>query len=143
MITLKPIDRNNFIAILKLSVSVPQQEFVASNSFSLAQSKVQPECVPLAVYDGDLPVGFVMYAMDEDDLEYWIYRVMIDKSCQSRGYGREAMRRLIALIREDTAHRIIYISFEPSNSWAMALYESMGFVPDGRIEDGEIVYRLD
>ncbi|MEG1811278.1 MAG: GNAT family N-acetyltransferase [Clostridia bacterium] len=143
MITLKPIDRNNFIAILKLSVSVPQQEFVASNSFSLAQSKVQPECVPLAVYDGDVPVGFVMYAMDEDDLEYWIYRVMIDKSCQSRGYGREAMRRLIALIREDTAHRIIYISFEPSNSWAMALYESMGFVPDGRIEDGEIVYRLD
>jgi diamine N-acetyltransferase len=53
------------------------------------------------------------------------------------------MELLLARIKADTAHHIVYISFEPENVWAKALYESMGFVPDGRIIGGEIVYRLE
>lgn len=143
MITLKEIDRTNFSSVIGLKVADGQTDFVASNVYSLAQAKAMPECIPLAVYDGDTPVGFVMYAMDADDREYWICRLMIDKSHQGKGYGRQAMQALLELIQKDSTHHLIYISFEPENHRAQALYESLGFVPDGRVCDGETVYRLE
>ena len=145
MLSLVEIDRHNYLSILDLSVSEEQRSFVASNTYSLAQAFVQPECVPLALYAENKPVGFAMYCIDESDREYWIYRLMIDQRHQGRGYGRAAMLLLIDRIRsemDEEQHRI-YISFEPENEVAKSLYESLGFVPDRRMEYGEIVYRLD
>lgn len=142
MIVLKNIDTDNFNQVLKLKVSKEQDNFVASNTYSIAQAKVQPECDPLAIYDNETLVGFIMYCMDSDDKEYWIYRLMIDQKYQGQGYGRKAMEVLIAKIQEDKEHHMIYISFEPENVVAKALYESMGFVADGRILSDEIVYCL-
>ncbi len=145
MLSLVEIDRHNYLSILDLSVSEEQRSFVASNTYSLAQAFVQPECVPLALYAENKPVGFAMYCIDESDREYWIYRLMIDQRHQGRGYGRAAMLLLIDRIRsemDEQRHRI-FISFEPENVVAKSLYESLGFVPDGRVEYGEIVYRLD
>ena len=145
MLSLVEIDRHNYLSILDLSVSEEQRSFVASNTYSLAQAFVQPECVPLALYAENKPVGFAMYCIDESDREYWIYRLMIDQRHQGRGYGRAAMLLLIDRIRsemDEQRHRI-FISFEPENEVAKSLYESLGFVPDGRVEYGEIVYRLE
>ncbi|WP_410769431.1 GNAT family N-acetyltransferase [Fontibacillus sp. BL9] len=143
MITLKEIDRHNFFDVIKLGVADEQRDFVASNLFSLAQAKAFPECVCLAVYYDDVLVGFTMYCIDEEDHEYWIYRLMIDTKHQSKGYGKAAMEKLIERIKEDKKHRIIYISFEPENVWAKHLYEKLGFKVDGRVIDGEIVYKLE
>ena len=145
MLSLVEIDRHNYLSILDLSVSEAQRPFVASNTYSLAQAYVQPECVPLALYAESRPVGFAMYCIDESDREYWIYRLMIDQRHQGRGYGRAAMLLLLDRIRSemDEEHHWIYISFEPENEIAKALYESLGFQPDGRVEYGEIVYRLE
>ena len=115
---------------------------MAANVYSLAQAGVQPECVPLGVYEGNRPVGFAMYSLDPDDRQYWIYRLMIDSRYQGKGYGREALRQLVALLRAKPDCESVYISFEPGNQRAKRLYESMGFVPDGRVLYGEIVYRL-
>lgn len=142
MIALKEIDRNNFFDVIKLSVADEQREFVATNLFSLAQAKAFPECVCLAIYHDDILVGFTMYCIDDRDHEYWIYRLMIDTKHQSKGYGKAAMEMLIEKIREDMQHRVIYISFEPENAWAKQLYEKLGFEVDGRVIDGEIVYKL-
>ena len=144
MVTLRKIDEYNFAKVIRLEVDKEQEDFVASNSFSLSQAYVMPECRPLAVYNGMTPVGFVMYALDRDDGEYWIYRLMIDKARQRKGYGREAMRLLIEHIKKEAPdRRVIYISFEPHNEGAKHLYTSLGFVPDNREVDGEIVYRLE
>ncbi len=143
MLKLINIDSENFWEIIKLKVTKQQEEFVASNTFSIAQSKVQPECIPLAIYNDETPIGFLMYCMDSIDKEYWIYRIMIDTRYQSKGYGRQAMELLINRIKEDKEHHVIFISFEPENEWAKALYESMGFTPDGRVVEGEIVYKLE
>lgn len=142
MITFKEIDRHNFFEVIKLKVADEQSEFVASNLFSLAQAKAFPECVCLAIYNDDVPTGFTMYCIDEEDHEYWIYRLMIDAKHQSKGYGKLAMEKLIETIKEDTQHRVIYISFEPENVWAKQLYEKLGFEADGRVIDGEVVYKL-
>lgn len=143
MIILKEIDRNNFFDVIKLKVAEEQSDFVASNMFSLAQAKAFPECVCLAIYHDDVLVGFTMYCIDEEDKEYWIYRLMIDSKHQSKGYGKAAMEKLIEKIKEDIQHRVIYISFEPENVWAKQLYEKLGFAEDGRVIDGEVVYKLE
>jgi diamine N-acetyltransferase len=85
MLSLVEIDRHNYLSILDLSVSEEQRSFVASNTYSLAQAFVQPECVPLALYAENKPVGFAMYCIDESDREYWIYRLMIDQRHQGHG----------------------------------------------------------
>lgn len=145
MLHLVEIDRYNYIPVLDLSVAEDQKAFVASNQYSLAQAYAQPECVPLALYAENRPVGFAMYCLDEDDHQYWIYRLMIDRRYQGKGYGREAMHLLIDRIRGlgDEDHTCVYISFEPENHIAKSLYESLGFLPDGRVLYGEVVYRLE
>ena len=45
MITLRPISKDNFWDCIDLAVHPEQQSFVTSNAISIAQSKVQPECV--------------------------------------------------------------------------------------------------
>ena len=145
MLHLVEIDRHNYLLVLDLSVSAEQKCFVATNQYSLAQAYAQPECIPLALYAENHPVGFAMYCLDEEDHQYWIYRLMIDQRHQGKGYGREAMQLLIERIRglSDEQHNCIYISFEPENKIAKSLYESLGFVPDGRVLYGEVVYRLE
>jgi len=140
MIKLHKIDRDNFHHVLELSVFDEQNDFIANNCYSLAQAKVQPECVPLAIYNDDELVGFIMYCMDYDDNEYWIYRIMIDRKHQKKGYGKLAMLQVLEILQQDKEHSKIYISFKPENEGARRLYESLAFTPDGRVIDGEIVY---
>ncbi|AGX06956.1 spermine/spermidine acetyltransferase, putative [Bacillus sp. NRRL B-14911] len=142
MIFLKEVDRHNFFDVIDLKVAEEQKSFVATNLFSLAQAKAFPECNCLAIYHEEKLVGFTMYCMDFDDKEYWIYRLMIDAKYQSKGYGKAAMEKLIELIKEDKDHQVIYLSFEPENDRAKEMYEKLGFEADGRVIDGEIVYRL-
>lgn len=125
-----------------MRVAEEQKSFVAPNVFSLAQAKAFPECICLAIYQDDVLVGFTMYCIDSDDKEYWIYRLMIDAKHQSKGYGKEAMEKLIERIKQDQEHKVIYLSFEPENNLAKGLYEKLGFEADGRIIDGEIVYKI-
>lgn len=142
MIQLKEIDRNNLDDVIHLSVSEKQKGFVASNLYSIAQAKAQPECIPMAVYNNEELVGFVMYCMDCDDNEYWIYRVMIDEKYQGKGYGTKAVKEVINIIQRDKEYHKVYISFEPENELAKRVYEKIGFKADGRFIGGEVVYCL-
>ena len=84
-----------------------QYPFVADNTESLAEaylaiSSGEAYAYPFAVYDDETLVGFVMIgyneaAIEEDPPEsskdnYSLWRLMIDKNYQRRGFGREAVR---------------------------------------------------
>ena len=71
-------------------------------------AKIQPELIPLAIYNGDVLVGFTMYCIDISD-EYWIYHLMIDRKFQRMGYGEAAVKCLISIIKQDKEHDKIYI----------------------------------
>ena len=143
MILLKEITRENFWDAVSLEVSPEQSEFVTSNAVSIAQSKVQPECIPLAVYDDDLMVGFVMYCVDEDDSEFWIYRMMIDKNYQSKGYGKKSMQLLLDKIKEDKSRNKIFLGVHKESVAAVNLYESFGFKFNDQVFGSEHIMRLD
>ncbi len=143
-VTLRDITRDNWRECVRMRVEPTQVQFVASNVFSLAQSRYEPECVPLAVYDDEQMVGFVMYKTEDYGLAkvWFIERVMIGEGHQKKGYGRAAMTALIGRLRSHKGYNAILISFVPDNSVAQKLYSDLGFIDTGEIEEGEMVYRL-
>ena len=86
-IELKEVTAENFSQISKLKVKENQQDFVAPNAYSVAQSKFYPTWICLAAYAGEKPVGFTMYGIDDTDKAVWIIRMMIDGNHQGKGYG--------------------------------------------------------
>jgi diamine N-acetyltransferase len=141
-ISLQAITREDWERCVRLRVAPEQEHFVASNAISLAQSKYEPEYLPLAVYDDNEMVGFVMYGQDRNDGKYWIVRVMVDHRQQGKGYGRAAMQLLLERIQAMPDCDEILISYEPENEVARRLYASFGFRETGEIIEGEAVARL-
>jgi diamine N-acetyltransferase len=143
MITLQNIDADNFWDIVSLDVSESQHEFILSNAVSIAQSKVQPECIPLAIYNDKIPVGFAMYCIDRDDGEYWIYRLMIDERYQSKGFGKAAMQLLLNEIQRDKLHNKIFLGVHTESIRAVKLYENLGFRFNNQVFGNEYIMLLD
>jgi diamine N-acetyltransferase len=142
LIIFKEITRDNFWDSIELSVAQEQSDFVTSNAVSIAQAKVQPECIPLAIYDDDLMVGFTMYCIDEDDGEYWIYRMMIGKQYQSNGYGKKALKKLLEIIKQDKSHNKIFLGVHKESTYAVKLYRSFGFDFNGQVFGSEHIMVL-
>lgn len=144
MTELKTIDKENFWDIIELA-GTPQQEkagYCAPNSVSIAQAKVQPELKPLAIYHDDTPVGFVMYCIDEDDGEWWLYRLMTDHRYQGKGHARRAMEMVLADVKKDPTRHKMYLGVDPESASAVALYKSLGFAFDGRVYGKEHIMVL-
>jgi diamine N-acetyltransferase len=143
MIALKKIDTENFWDIISLSLPKEQEELVVSNAVSIAQAYVQPECIPLAIYNDDTVVGLVMYCVDRDDGEYWIYRLMVDKAHQNKGYGRQAMDKVIETIKQDRTHHKIYLGVDINGGASVHLYEGLGFTFNGQVFGKEHIMVLE
>ncbi len=146
LVELRPIDGSNREAVLELTVR-EDQPFVASNQTSLHQAEEanaeQPGVArPFAIYTGDRLVGFCMFAFDpaaeypED--RYWLWRFMIDKSEQDKGYGQAALAEIIRYFKQNGADRL-YLSTEPENERGLHIYHKTGFRETGIISGGETV----
>ena len=142
MISLREITTNNFWDIIDLKVKDDQIDLVTSNAVSIAQSKVQPECIPLGIYKDDTPVGFLMYCIDRDDGNYWIYRLMIDKNYQGNGYAKEAMNIIINIIKADKSKHQILLGVDKDGDISIKLYERLGFVFNGQVFGKESIMQL-
>lgn len=126
-------------AVVALRVAPGQETFVASNARSLQQADQQDFCTPLGIHaDGEL-VGFAMYALDPDDGNYWVYRLMIDQRFQGRGYGAAALSAVLEQVSALPGCSTILLGVMPANEVAARLYRRLGFVETGDIVDGEIV----
>lgn len=141
-VTLRDIDRENFVRCIRLEVSEEQKDFVATNVFSIAQTTVEPTYRAQAVYDGEEMVGFVMYGWDEEEGCHCLARLMVDKNQQGKGYGRAATVAVVERLRAEPGCRQIMLGVNPSNQSAQALYASLGFVKTGEVAHGEEVMRL-
>jgi len=151
MITLRKITLDNRRDIFNLEVTEDQRAFVASNLSSVASCYVLAtnggHPFPFAIYANEQPVGFVMitYKINGYDLpaiaddSYCILRLMIDKQYQNKGYGREAMKKILDFIRTFPAGPAQYcwIPYKAENAAAKKLYESLGFRDNGEITNNE------
>lgn len=67
------------------------QPYVATNVFSIAQSKIEPKYIPMAIYKDETMVGFLMYELNYQKKELYLCRFMIDQQYQHMGYGKSAL----------------------------------------------------
>lgn len=137
---LAEVTAENCWKVASLRPADEQKHLVASNLYSIAQSKFDPDACPHAIYAGDVIVGFLMSELsDADDgpKVVLIYRFMIDKDHRGKGYGRAALVCASAEIRQIPGIDKVSISHLPDNAVARTFYASFGFVETGRIEYGE------
>ena len=144
---LRTIDSNNIEECIALSVAAEQTQYIASNKDSLKEADDNSAVArPFAIYVDNRMVGFTMFAFDEDyedpDDRYWLWRFMIDKDLQGRGYGRAALKAIIDYF-DDQGVGYIKLSTKESNISAISLYHKFGFRENGEMNDGEVVFQLD
>ncbi|HEY6394403.1 MAG TPA: GNAT family N-acetyltransferase [Candidatus Binataceae bacterium] len=150
-VTLKPIDRGNWREMLALELAPEQQSFVTQPPLTFARCYVRLfgdnfEHTPMVICGGGRVVGYVTIACNPaSERDYWIDDIMIDRKDQSRGYGRAAMREIVAYIlaRYPRCAGIRLTCFR-TNKIAAALYTSLGFLPTGGLDEehGEPDYEL-
>ena len=139
----------NYFDVLNLEVHPNQRNFIASNSISLAEAYVYDKngdfIAPLAVYDKEALVGFVMIAYDQkigiSKGNYLLFRFMIDKRFQGLGYFKSTMDAVIDFVRTEPAGKAtsLWLSYEPENNQARSCYLHYGFKETGEIIKDEIV----
>lgn len=158
MLRLEKVDGRNLWDILKLRVCQGQEEFVASNEASLAKAYVAVtsggRVSPFGIYHGDEPVGFLLIAYSTyahwDDApkiaygNYSIWRLMIDRNHQHKGYGKKALALALDFIwgKPYGEAEYCWLSYARDNVTAKRMYGDFGFVETGEAYGGEIIAAL-
>ena len=159
MFKLRKINRNNVAEILKLEVFDNQKSFVATNTNSIIEAYIaiteNNHVFTFGIYKDETPFGFLMIGFDvnSDDEgapkiakgNYNIWRLMIDRKFQGKGFGKKAMDLALEFINtfpSGTA-KYCWLSYESDNNVARELYKSVGFVETDEKDGEEIVAILE
>ena len=155
LIHLEKIDSTNVWEIVDLKVFKSQKSFVAANEISIIEAYIaitgNGYAFPFGIYDSEKPVGFLMIGYDVDD--YWtdapaiakgnynLWRLMIDKAYQKRGFGKEAVQLALDFIGSFPCGKADYcwLSYEPENEAARQLYRSFGFAETEEMDGEEVI----
>jgi diamine N-acetyltransferase len=139
-VTLREITSDTVRAVCALEVDDAQRPNVASNAISLAEAYVYyPQAWPRAIQAGDDLVGFVMVydptaVESPDESDFFLWRLMIDRRWQRRGYGRAAARLAIEYVHSRNAARIL-VAHVKSDPALGSFYASFGFAYTGREDE--------
>lgn len=150
MIRLEKVTGKNAWDLIGLQVGEDQRAFVAPNDASLIEAYLAlaggAYAFPFGIYDGETPVGFLMIGYGAEEAwtdapeiarqNYSLWRLMIDRKHQRRGYGREAIRLALDFVRTFPCGPAEYcwLSYEPENAVARELYHSFGFRENGEMD---------
>ncbi len=136
MVELRTITKENLEEVLNLNVLEHQKSFVSSTMYSLAQAYAYRETAfPFAIYADNSIVGFIMMGYYETKNQYTLWKFLIDKNHQGKGYGREALIKGIKYLEDRFGIREIYTGVALGNERAKHLYRSIGFKETGLVED--------
>ena len=140
-VTLKCITEDNFLDAFHLKLRKDQEEFVSHPIRSLAQAYVyRNQCQPFGIYQDEEMVGYVMVIYDYDVPDYDICHMMIDEARQGRGYGKEALKRVLEYIGTKPfgeSNRVV-LTCNQQNIPGLRLYRSLGFQETGNVDEDEI-----
>jgi len=147
-VTLRPLTYENLRTVIRLSdtLTESQSRCVATNLVSAAQAYVSETAWVRVIYLGDEVIGFVMLDLDEREVPeadrpaVGLWRFMIGRPWQGKGYGRQVLDQLVARFAARGV-RTMYTSCvkeEPDGPYDF--YMEYGFLDTGeKIEDEEIL----
>ena len=133
MLILKEITEENFKDVINLEVEDSQKLFVAPNVRSIAECYLyrnDGDVFPYAICFDGKPVGFLLVYTDDEENSMTIWRIMIDKNQQKKGYWKQAMILAEDLVRSYGKYEKLYTSYCLDNINAKKLYLSLGYIED-------------
>ena len=151
------VTTKNYWELGFLKTKRSQARFVGPNFYGMAYAYATVAegkfAAVFGIYDGETPVGYAMVGHNSYDYEgcpevckhsYDLWRFMIDKHYQKKGYGKDATKLLLdyMLTFPDGEEDMLTTSYEEGNVVAKKLYESFGFVSNGEISHGEVTMVL-
>ncbi len=150
-ITLKKVTRLNLRPILQLEVKPEQKTLVASNAVSISEAYFNKDAWFRAIYADYKPIGFVMisdtslkYKNNPKHIpSYFLWRFMIDKSYQGKGYGKEAMNLIINHVKNRPKAKEFLLSHSKYDGNAGKFYKKCSFEYTGKEIGDELVMRLE
>lgn len=150
MIQLEIVTNANWREGLQVRAASHQARFVAGYQpvllVILAKAAVRAEGVewwPFLIREGAHVVGVVAVAdRRSHDGSLGIFHLLIDQHHQARGYGRTALRRIVELGQQDPDCHALYLTVNPDNTAAIALYRLAHFTATGTSDDGDLQMTL-
>ena len=119
-----------------------EEQWIASNAFSLLQCCYEPDWDCRLMMDGEKAVGFVFYGYWEERDHHLLCRYMVDVKEQGKGYGTLFLPMVVDQIRNQYDCRDVYVSVSDENQRAVKLYQKAGFVPTDEMDEEERVFVL-
>ena len=130
MITLKEITKENLESIIDLDVSEHQKDQVATNSVSIAQGHYSNSAWFRGIFLDNKAIGFVMLDLLQEENLCFLWRFMIDKKYQGKGYGKIALTQVIDYVKSLKVYEEIKTSYVPVENGAEGFYKSFGFMDE-------------
>lgn len=149
-ITLRDITGDNYFQVLELKIS-PEQEaakFVAPVVRSLADAwyyRDEGITYPKAIYAKDDLVGFIMYDLDPEEQQVFIWRFLIDQRYQGKGYGRQTIEVVLKMAKEQAQMTKVVADYVDGNEPMKKILLDLGFEETGFDQDSKehiMVYQL-
>ena len=149
-VTLRDITGDNYFQVLELKIS-PEQEaakFVAPVVRSLADAWFYREegiTYPKTVYADEDLVGFIMYELDTEEQQVFIWRFLIDQRYQGKGYGRQTIEVVLEMAKEQAQITKVVADYVDGNEPMKKILLDLGFEVTGfnkEINEHIMVYQL-
>ena len=149
-VTLRDITGDNYFQVLELKIS-PEQEaakFVSPVVRSLADAWFYREegiTYPKAIYAKDDLVGFIMYDLDTEEQQVFIWRFLIDQRYQGKGYGRQTIEAVVEMAKEQAQMTKVVADYVDGNEPMKKILLDLGFEETGfnkEINEHIMVYQL-
>ena len=149
MVTLRAIDDSNRAELQALRIAPGQERYVSDVTESLLEATEEPggRAIAWGVYDGEMPVGFVMISDDVDGPQYipqFLWKLLIDERHQRKGHGTATLDLVVAWFRARPGVTRVSTSAGAGDGSPIPFYERYGFVQTGDIVfDDERLLRLE
>ena len=138
MIKLVTVNPDNWR--LGLKVSETQKSFVSDSMKLLARAYAyrNSRSNAFVIYNDTTPVGMALYYDCEEINAYDFSQLFIDERYQGNGFGIEAARQILELMKNDGKYNKVVLCYIDGNEAARNMYEKLGFRLTGERDGNEI-----
>lgn len=141
-VSLREVTADTVRIICALEPRDDQRGFVAPNAVSIAQAYFNRAAEFRGVHAGETAVGFIMWRPGEADDSCILWRFMIDKDEQGKGYGLAALQLWFGGLRA-RGIRSVRTSYVAGDAGPRGFYLAQGFADTGEcLPNGEWLMEL-
>ena len=138
MIKLVDVTEQNWLDVASLSVHEKQKKFLDKPIGIVARGYIYRSC-NARVYgisnDGHIIGAALVKDMDEEPSCYDLQQFMIDQRFQNKGYGTEALQRILSVLSKERKYGQVEVCVNKSDAAALWMYKKAGFEDTGYIDE--------